>query len=171
MAQEQARVQSRVPPVMRTQSFEAGEYTPHDSDGPVLDFVTLRMAAPEVNVEDHPASEFKERVEFEQFMQQPVIIELARTSEPNEPPAVFLSLNNEGGWLPRGKKIRLRRCFLECLIQAQKASYIQYDNPNPQADEMKITERVNGQSYHFAVIHDPDPRGRRWFERVMRAAR
>jgi len=132
----------------------------------VLDFMTIRTGQPQI--EPEKAREWKDLAEAESFMNEPLVIQIHTTNDKNAPPSVYVGLNGEGGWLPRGLKIRLKRKFVERLAQSQSASFQTKSNPDPHADEGTNVLRSSGQEYPFEVLQDPNPKGRAWLARVTR---
>lgn len=144
---------------------ESLDHVSRELDG-VLDFTTIRTGQPQIEAVD--SREFKDLAEYEAFMQEPLVIRIHTTNDKNAPPSVYVGLNGEGGWLPRGQKIRVKRKFVERLAQSQSASFQTKNNPDPNADEGTYVQRSSGQEYPFEVLHDPSPKGHRWLARVTR---
>jgi hypothetical protein len=113
--------------------------------------------------------EMKEQAEYEAFMETPVVIEINETTDVNAPPQVYVAVNGDGRWLPRGVPVRLQRKFVERLAQAQEMRFSTVNNKDPDSDQgMKIL-RKTAQSYGFSVIQDNHPLGRRWLMRMQRS--
>lgn len=108
------------------------------------------------------------QIEYEAFMHEPIVIRIHETKDKNEPPLVFVAVNGDGRWLPRDKNVRIPRKLVERLAQAQEMTFVTKDESDPSAEVMKRTVRRNAASYSFSVLHDPNPRGRRWLQRVTR---
>jgi hypothetical protein len=133
----------------------------------VVDFMSMGAG---IGVQVVTEREFKStpegNVEYEAFMRQPIVIRISRTGDKNEPAYAFVGDNGVSVWIPREKPVRLPRCFVETLARSQERHYRQERNPDPNADEGMTTRRSGSASYPFAVLHDPDPRGRAWLQRV-----
>ncbi len=113
--------------------------------------------------------EMKEIAEYEAFMESPVTIEINETTDVNAPPQVFVGVNGDARWLPRGVPVRLQRKFVERLAQAQEMRFSTVNNKDQDSDQgMKIL-RKTAQSYGFSVIQDNHPLGRRWLMRMQRS--
>lgn len=112
--------------------------------------------------------EFENAKEIEAFMNEMLVIRIHDTTDKNAPPRVFVGDNGEQLWLPRKVKIRIPRRFVERLAQSHEAAYSQANNPDPYADEGKVTKTSQAQPYPFEVLHDPSRVGARWLRRTMR---
>lgn len=150
---------------MTRREVESSDYLNKEMAG-VVDFMKLRSGAVVTVTEREFKSTPEGNLEYEQFMQQPVIIKIASTNDKNEPAYAYVGDNGVSVWIPRETRVRLPRCFVETLARSQARNYRQERNPDPNADEGMITRRTGNPGYPFAVISDPDPRGRAWLERV-----
>ena len=112
--------------------------------------------------------EFKTLAEYEKFMEEPVVIEILTTTDPNAPKAVFIGVNGDSRWLPRGMPLKLQRKFVERLAQAQEMRYETKRSKDPESDMGMDTLRSTAQSYQFSVLEDKNPIGRKWLLRVTR---
>lgn len=136
-----------------------------ENDG-ILDWKAIRTGARSIEI----ASEVEVRTsaEIEAFMHDELVIVIQKSTDKNASPTVPVGVNGETAWLPRNRKIRLPRKYVERLAMAQEATFSTDDNPDPRMDEGKVVNRTNGQLYPFQMIHDPSPHGQKWLERVMR---
>lgn len=112
--------------------------------------------------------EFETQAEYERFMNDPIVIMVHETRDKSEPPLVFVGVNGDERWLPRNRKVRLQRKFVERLAQAQEMLFRTEDDPDPRADMAKKITQRSAAAYAFSVLHDPSPNGRRWLARVTR---
>lgn len=108
---------------------------------------------------------------YTKFMQDLLIIEIHRSTDRNAPTHALVGVNGEQVWLPRGRKIRVPRYFVERLARSRPRAYKTEDNPDPRADIAKRTVRESGMDYPFNVLQDPSPKGRVWLERIVRESR
>lgn len=113
--------------------------------------------------------EFKDMVELEAFMETPVVIEINETTDVNAPPLVYVGVNGDARWLPRGVPIKLQRKFIERLAQAQEMRFSTVNNKDQDSDQGMKVLRKTAQSYGFSVIRDDHPLGRRWLVRMQRS--
>ena len=107
-------------------------------------------------------------LEMEAFMEEGLVVELHTTTDENQPPVVFVGVNNDQRWLPRGVPVRIQRKFIERLAQCKEAKYDTPDNRDPNADNAKSITRRQAHPYGFSVISDPNPKGREWLRSVLR---
>lgn len=106
------------------------------------------------------------RLEYEKFMEEPIVIKIHETTDKNEPPYAFIGDNGVTVWVPRNRPVELPRKFVETLARSQVRAYTQERDPDPHADEGMRTKRSVGASYPFQVLRDPNPKGRAWLARV-----
>lgn len=106
------------------------------------------------------------KLEYEKFMQEPVVIKIHKTTDKNEPPTVGLGCNGMQIYVPRERPVRLPRFFVENLARSQERIYRTERNPDPNADEGMFTKRHSGASFPFSVLKDDNPKGRAWLARV-----
>jgi hypothetical protein len=139
-------------------------------DDGVEDYSKFRVMT-DNQVEVITEREFKETQEVMQFMQDLLVIEIHRSSDQNAPTHALVGVNGEQVWLPRGRKLRVPRYFVERLARSRPRDYKTEDNPDPRADIAKRTTRQTGMDYPFNVLQDPNPRGRVWLERVIKESR
>lgn len=109
-----------------------------------------------------------DEVAYAAFMEEPVVIEVHDSADKNAPPAVFVAVNGEGVWLKRRTKIRIPRKFAEVLARSQSMAIKTMQTSDPESVDAMRTMRTTSQDYAFSVLHDPNPRGRAWLERVTR---
>ncbi len=158
-------------PVTRNYANEAYVDDFVDDNEQVIDMTTTLQGARlmrEIVEESRGFREFAEIEQYEAFMQEPVVIRIHETRDVNEPPLVFVGVNGDERWLPREKKLRLQRKFIERLAQAQEMAYKTSESRDPTADSMMETAKRKAASYSFSVLHDPNPNGRRWLARMAR---
>lgn len=135
----------------------------------VLDYTSpgalIHSMAP--SIEPVSEREFADKVDYERFMQQPVVIVIHKTAERHEAPSVMVGDNGNQAWLPRGKKIKVPRYFVETLARSQTRQYSTEHNPDPAASFGMNVRRFGGLAYPFSVVADPHPKGDAWLQRVM----
>lgn len=109
-------------------------------------------------------------MEFEAFMETPVVIQISEAPDENASPVVFVGVNGDNLWLPRGVPLRIRRKHVERLAQSAERKYRTDRKQNTDGEsinEQPPTSR-NHQSYTFSVLKDEHPFGRRWLMRVTK---
>lgn len=109
---------------------------------------------------------------YEAFMEEAVVISVHETTDEKAPPLVFVGINGDQRWLPRGISIRIPRKFVERLAQSAERSYqtpetgVKEDTDNQRPVKQKST-----QAYPFSVLEDSNPNkklARKWFNRVTK---
>lgn len=109
---------------------------------------------------------------YEAFMEEPVIISINETTDEKAPPVVFVGVNGDQRWLPRGVPIRLPRKFVERLAQSAERSYTTKKiAANDESDNERPAKTKSTQAYAFSILQDSNPNkklARRWFNRVTK---
>lgn len=144
------------------------DYMPRGENDGVLSWQMLRTGIPQLDVAPDDREGFKTVAEIEKFMAEELVIVLHKSTDRNASPAVPVGVNGEKLWLPRDVKVRIPRRFVERLARSQEATFSTDDNPDPRQEEGKLIRRTNGQVFPFQVLHDPNPRGAAWLQRVTR---
>lgn len=155
---------------MARRELEAEAMVNHDYDGAV-DFA--QAAAVNLMVGGHiervTEREWRDSEEAVRFMNEPLTIHIHTTQDKNAPPAVMAGVNGKQVWFRRGVDYKnVPRCFVEALARSQSATYRTQQVRDPNEDEQMKTMRTTSMDYPFSVLHDPNPKGKRWLERVMR---
>lgn len=147
---------------------ESTDYLNPELEG-VIDFSSLATGGQTVQpvTEREFAMNQEGKMAYEAFMQEPLVIVIHATSNPNEPEVCEVGLNGVTVNVPRDRPVRLPRAFVENIARSQTRTYSQRDVRDPMATEGKMTKRHTGTDYAFRVIHDPNPKGGAWLRRVM----
>lgn len=106
--------------------------------------------------------------QMEAFMRELLVIELHDTTDKNAPIGAEVGVNGQKVFIPRCKKIRIPRAFVENLARSQPIGWRTENVRDPSAEIGTVPRRSKGASFAFTVHHDPNPVGRRWLERVIR---
>lgn len=145
---------------------ESTDYVPRDPNGgAAISWNQLRIGRDDIAV---AGTDELKGLDLAKFMEEELTIVIHKSTDKNALEKVPVGVNGETAWLPRDVRIRLPRKFVERLARAQEATYRTHDNPDPRMDEGKIVRRTNGQVFPFAVLHDPNPRGPAWLDRISR---
>lgn len=140
---------------------------PTDELDGVLDYKMLVQGIP--RIETTTEREFKDVEAWEKFMAELVVISVHPTTDKNAPPSVPVGNNGLIVWLPRDRKIRIPRSYVERLAQSQELAFTTKRNPDPGADEGMVTHKTAASPFPFSVLQDPSgARGERWLRNVMR---
>jgi hypothetical protein len=109
---------------------------------------------------------------YEAFMEEAVVIKVSETTDERAPPVVFVGVNGDTRWLPRGVPILLPRKFVERLAQsAERAFKTPKINASEENDNERPVKSKSAQSYAFSVLADSHPDRKiaiSWLNRVTR---
>ena len=109
---------------------------------------------------------------YEAFMEEAVVIQINETQDEKAAPVVFLGINGDGRWIPRGVPVRLPRKFVERLAQSAERSFkTPKINATEDSDNERPTRSKNVQAYPFNVLRDSNPNKklvRSWLMRVTK---
>ena len=151
-------------------SDDLDDHAVHNVDGEPLDLTqsNASILLMKENMEVISEREFRDKAEYEKFMEDPLVIVINETSDEKAPPIVFCGVNGDGRWIPRNTPVKIQRKFVERLAQSQERHYKTIENRDHAADNaMLVRARNVGISFH--VLKDPHPRGTQWLRRVMRS--
>jgi hypothetical protein len=116
-----------------------------------------------------PTVEFKKAIDDEKFMNEIVVVEVAETTNENEPPSFVLTVNGLHQPVFRGHPTAMRRMFVEVLARCKESKYTQHQ-PNPsEPDRIEMKQRT-ALVYPFQVLQDDNPKGRAWLRAVLSEA-
>lgn len=100
------------------------------------------------------------------FNEEPIELRIEPRPERNAARVVDVSVNGDRRWLPVGMPIRIQRKFVEVLARAQPFS-VETDVGNATVDNPHNLIRKNPfRSIPFSVLHDPNPRGAAWLNKI-----
>jgi hypothetical protein len=122
------------------------------------------------NLEPIVAHEFGKAASEEAFMNELLVIELATTTDDEDPQHVIVNVNGVSQPLMRGVPFEVKRKYVEVLARCKETKYKQptRDMQNPEAGNS-----LNGRTaltYPFQVLEDPNPIGREWLKAVLAEA-
>jgi hypothetical protein len=111
------------------------------------------------------------------FMEEPVTIILAESTEKNPEQYVFVAVNGIGPgpngtpWIPRNQEVTIKRKYLAVLAGARPVRYRKKEFVNQMNGELVVdTVGASADRYPFQVVEDQNPRGREWL-RDLRASK
>jgi hypothetical protein len=101
------------------------------------------------------------------FMEEILEIEIAPSSNENEPSHVILNVNGINCPVFRGYRTPVRRKFVEVLARMKQTSYSQRatDYINPERSNELIPR--TSLAYHFTVLSDKNPKGAAWLRAIL----
>lgn len=128
-----------------------------------------------------PVTDFKkEQADALAFAEEPIKIMIHRAGGKNPPPTTdLISVNGihaellfKNGWvpigyIPRGQVVVTKRKYVEQIARAKTKSIstrvVERENENP----LNLLDPVYVASMAFSVVHDPNPRGQQWLEKLL----
>lgn len=121
---------------------------------------------PIVNLEMEPAKAF----DMEAFMNEIVIINVAETTDENQPPHVVVSVNGVNQPIARGVDTPVKRKYVEVLARCKETKFSQ---PARNMDNPEAGNGLRGKTalaYPFTIIQDRNQRGGAWLSAVLKEA-
>lgn len=116
-------------------------------------------------VEGYSDAELRKIMEDESFMNEPVTVRIATTTDKNAPPMAMPQVNGVNQPIFRGVPTTVKRKYVEALARARETSYQQQADPNsPDKIDMVPTTVL---SFPFEILRDNNPKGRAWLEKVL----
>lgn len=101
------------------------------------------------------------------FMEEMVEVVVSQTTDKNAERFPHVAVNGVNQYFVRGDKMKVRRKFIEALARAKKTAVSTVAGKDQDgADTMNIAQST-GLRYPFSVVHDPNPRGHAWLEKVL----
>lgn len=101
------------------------------------------------------------------FMEEMVEVVVAATTDKNAERFPHVAVNGVNQYFVRNEKMKVRRKFIEALARAKKTAVSTVAGKDQDgADTMNIAQST-GLRYPFSVVHDPNPRGHAWLEKVL----
>jgi hypothetical protein len=83
-----------------------------------------------------------------------------------DPAPVHTSVNGIAQYFVRGYKQKVKRKYVEALARARSYTYAQEVADPRDPSNIRMVERTV-LSYPFEILHDPNPKGREWLERIL----
>jgi hypothetical protein len=138
----------------------------HDGNKVINNAIELKE---DQTIETAAAHDFQKMVQQEAFMNEMVTVEVADTTDENQPPSLVLSVNGVTQPVFRGRPTQMRRMFVEILARCKETKYTQHVvNPN-EPDRIEMRSRT-ALAYPFTVVEDKNPAGRAWLNAVLSEA-
>lgn len=137
-----------------------------------LDHLNTFVGAPDASIDtvsQDEALRLKDVAELEAFMNERVLVQVPRDTNPEAPPVVILSVNGRNQVVPRGNTpVFMRRMYLEVLARMKQSNFSQEVQEG--VEKRIITHEHEALVYPFNVLLDPNPKGPAWLMRVMESA-
>lgn len=139
------------------------------------DALSAKEAIPMEEIGDpgpiEPVSEndFVDAAEMEKFMNQELEIIVQKPTDKNSLETITPSVNGMNQPIVRGKRVRVKRKYVEALARCTFTTYEQV-TPNPMMPHQKKMIPNTAVLTPFTVIRDPDPNGFEWLQSIIDAA-
>lgn len=108
-------------------------------------------------------------VAYEKFMAEPMVISISETQDVRAAPTVYVGVNGDEKWIPRGVPVRLLRKHVEVLVQSSDRTFKTTKiNSSEENDNEQPATQKNTMNFGVQVLQDRHPLGRKWFARIMK---
>ena len=142
------------------------EMTPDDMKGrqpPPLDLSADRETENIVLVDKPITNDYAAELAFGEEI---LTIRLERNNEKFQAPMHSFSVNGRTTWIPVGKNWKVPRKVVEIIARSQPYTVQTDVGDATVANPHNRITRFQSARYPFTVIHDPNPRGHEWLQRV-----
>jgi hypothetical protein len=121
-----------------------------------------------VELVDRPVD--KEKLAMLAFMDEPVTIRLATTTDREAEQMFELNINGQLAFFRRGETKTVKRYFVDRLARLKETAYSQKEVVNAVGIRDILHIPHSALKYDFSVINDPNPRGADWLTHVLAEA-
>lgn len=118
-----------------------------------------------------PRPGFESKEDYELFMNQTVTVAIHEVSDEWAEQMFSVEMHPKKIWFQRGKSRKCPRWAVELLARARPVGFRNVEQTNDLGEKEVIYPWRSGLRYPFAVIEDPDPRGRGWLENILHEER
>ena len=117
-------------------------------------------------IEKVAENDFIKTAELEKFMHEVLTILVHPSSEEGALDIAPPQVNGLNQPIIRGVESKIKRKYVEALARCRVTKYEQRVQDASRPENIQMVERTT-LSYPFAVLHDPNPRGRQWLEAIV----
>lgn len=160
---------SRVANVAPAKTFEAAEQ-PVGQDNPRDMPVTGDAMLSDAVIEPVYGPDWKTKAEALAFMEESVDVMVHPSTDRNAEPIVELWCNGRSQFFARNQLQTVKRKFVEVLARARTTAYTQERYRDGNGNDAIRNIPHTALRYPFSVMHDPNPRGRAWLQKVLAEA-
>jgi hypothetical protein len=121
---------------------------------------SAELIRPEVRDIDSP--EMRKKLDDLAFSKEIIRVYVHPGTDKNAEPFVFVSVNNDKRWLPRGEECNVPRYIAEKLIRSKVSTYLNEEFVNSEGFKDHRQKETTGVRYPISIIEDPNPKGRDW---------
>lgn len=116
-------------------------------------------------VSDQPFD--NEKMAMLAFMNEPVTIRIATSTDPNAEQVFELNINGKMEFFRRGEQKTLPRYFVDRLMRLKVTTFSQKETMNAEGIRDYLHIPHTGLKYDFAIIRDDNKLGRSWERAVL----
>lgn len=149
--------------VRSTDNMQVGQNQSHIM--PAFGPVDVENFADQFQVVDGP--EWPQKADALAFMEEPVMVRLATTTDPNAERFPHVGVNGVNQFFERGKPQVVKRKFVEALARSKPVTVKTLDAKDFDGNDTKVIEKTTGIRYPFEVLRDDNPRGPAWLSKVL----
>lgn len=114
---------------------------------------------------DQPFDE--EKMLMLQFMNEPVTIRIATSTDKNAEQCFELNINGKAEFFRRGETKTVKRFFVDRLLRLKQTVYGQDMVINKEGIKSYVYPSSTGLKYDFAIIRDDNPLGKSWERAIL----
>lgn len=101
------------------------------------------------------------------FMEEPVTIRPATSTDKNAEQVFELTINNRTELFRRGESKTVRRCFVDLMARLKVTSYTQAEVTNAEGIKQVLNQPHTALKYDFAMERDANPMGESWLKATL----
>jgi hypothetical protein len=113
---------------------------------------------------------FGDRVELEAFMHEKLTIVVATSTDKAAENPVQLTVQGVNQFVIRGTRQVVSRKYVEVLARAKQTAIATPEIVDRNGDRAIRIDRSSALRYPFEVLHDPNPNGRAWLDKILAEA-
>ena len=108
-----------------------------------------------------------EKNQMIQFMNEPVTIRIATSTDKNAEQCFELNINGRAEFFRRGETKTVKRFFVDRLLRLKQTVYGQDMVINKEGIKSYVYPASTGLKYDFAIIRDDNPLGKSWERAIL----
>lgn len=108
-----------------------------------------------------------EKAAMLQFMEEPVTIRIATTTDKNAEQVFELTINGRTEFFRRGETKTVPRKYVDLLARLKVTSYVQNEVINREGEKQFLNVPHTGLKYDFALVHDAHPQSADWLKSTL----
>jgi hypothetical protein len=108
-----------------------------------------------------------EKAAMLQFMEEPVTIRIATSTDKNAEQVFELTINGRNEFFRRGETKTVARKYVDLLARLKVTSYTQNEVVNAEGEKQFVNVPHTGLKYDFAKIADANPMGDDWLRATL----